>query len=219
MKTKEKNIEKEQEVREKGSKTKNVVSVIRESRKLIVSVLIVVVIISFVINWFLPNERKVTTIAESTLKEVIEESQLSTVEFIYNSITTVSDKKNKPKYHVAYKGTVKAGFDFNKITTEVDEKNKKIVIIIPEIKINSVNINDKSFDFIFKKEKYDTETTLQEAYRKSYEDLEKKAETNETIKKMAYENAIDGMKAITIPLESKLPEGYSFEFREESEKE
>ena len=38
-----------------------------------------------------------------------------------------------------------------------------------------------------------------------------------TKKQMAYENAVETMKAILVPLESKLPEGYSFDFRKGSE--
>ena len=175
-----------------------------------------VIILAIILSVVFAKEKEVTTIAEASLKEVIETSELSTVEFIYNSTTSVKNDKGKPKYHIAYEGTVKAGFDFNEIKLEKDEKNKKIVVIIPEIKINAVNINDKSFDFIFMKDKYDTETTFQEAYKASYKDLENKANSNENIKKMAYDNAVDTMRAILMPLEEKLPAGYEFDFREES---
>ena len=139
------------------------------------------------------------------------------MQFIYNSTVTVCDEEDKAKYHVAYEGYVNAGFDFNNIETERDVENKKIVIVIPKIKINSVNINDETLDFIFVKDKFDTETTFQEAYKASYLDLENKAINNNTIKKMAYENAVDAMKAIIIPLETKLPDGYTFDFKEGGE--
>ena len=175
-----------------------------------------VIALAIILSVVFKKEKEVTTIAEASLREVIETSELSTVEFIYNSTTTVKNDKGKPKYHIAYEGTVKAGFDFNKIKLEKDEKNKKIVVIIPEIKINAVNINDKSFDFIFMKDKYDTENTFQEAYKACYKDLENKAKSNENIKKMAYDNAVDTMNAILMPLEEKIPAGYEFDFREES---
>ena len=171
-----------------------------------------VIALAIILSVVFKKEKEVTTIAEASLKEVIETSKLSTVEFIYNSTTTVKTDKGKPKYHIAYEGTVKAGFDFNKIKLEKDEKNKKIVVIIPEIKINAVNINDKSFDFIFMKDKYDTENTFQEAYKACYKDLENKAQSNENIKKMAYDNAVDTMSAILMPLEEKIPAGYEFDF-------
>lgn len=214
--TKEKEVKKEIKNEEKASKIKNAISFIRESRKLI-SVILVVIVLVTIIGLLIPNERKITTEVESSLKEVVEVSKLSTIEYIYNSTATAYDDKGKAKYYVAYDGTVCAGFDLNEIKCEMDEENKKVVIIIPEITINSVAIDDKSFDFIFLKDKYDEETTLQKAYNLSYEDLEKKAHTNKSVIKMAYESAVDGMKAITMPLESKLPEGYRFDFRKESE--
>ncbi len=213
---KEKEVKKETKTKEKNSKIKNVGMLIKESRKLVTGILAIVVVF-IVIGVLLPNERKVITEVESTLKEVVETSKLSTIEYIYNSTVTAFDEDNKEKYYVRYEGTACAGFDLNEIKCEKDDENKQIVIIIPEIEINYVAINDETFDFIFLKEKYNTEKTLQEAYKLCYEDLENKAENNKTIKKMAYESAEDGMRAITLPLESKLPEGYTFDFRKESE--
>lgn len=217
-KTKEKAITKETEEKKKASKVKNAIAFVKKSKRLVITMLAGVLVVMIGLSVLFAKERNITTVAESSLKEVIETSELSTVEFIYNSTVTVSDEENNPKYHIAYEGTVKAGFDFNQITTEMDKENKKIVIVIPEIKINSVNINDETLDFIFVKDKYDTETTFQEAYKICYEDLENKAKSNTTIKKMAYENAVDAMQAIIIPLKTKMPDGYDdFDFREESE--
>lgn len=218
--TKEKLVANEEKEHQQTSKSKGAIAVIKKFNKLknsAITILAILLIVSVALSVLFAQERKVTTIAEASLKEVIETSELSTVEYIYNSTATVYDEENRPTYHISYEGTVKAGFDFNKIKTETDKENKKIIIIIPEIKINSVNINDESLDFIFVKDKYDTETTFQEAYKVSYSDLENKAKSNETIKKMAYENAVDTMKAIIIPLEIKLPDGYVFDFRQESE--
>lgn len=214
--TKEKETKKEVIKEENILKNKNIISFFKESRKLI-SVILATVVAIVVVGLLIPNERKVTTEVETSLKEIVEASKISTLEYIYNSTVTSYDEKGKAKYHVAYDGTVCAGFDLNKIKCEIDRENKKVVIIIPEITISSVAIDDKSFDFIFMKKKYDDETTLQEIYNLSYEDLENKARTNKTVMKMAYESAVDGMKAITMPLESKLPNGYTFDFRKESE--
>ena len=56
-------------------------------------------------------------------------------------------------------------------------------------------------------------------YQAGYNDLENKAKSNENIKKMAYDNAVDSMRAILMPLEKKLPAGYEFDFREGREAE
>jgi len=200
-------------------KLKRMLEKLKKAKKTVLTVLIVVVIALLALSILFAKDRKLIVETEASLKDVAETSQLSTVEYIYNSIVTVSDDKGNPKYYVAYKGTVRAGFDFNEIEVERDRENKQIVIVLPEIKINSVNIDDKSLDFLFVKDKYDTETTLQEAYNASYADLEAKAEGHTEIRKMAYESAVDSMKAILLPLESRLPKGYVFEFRMEGEAE
>lgn len=154
----------------------------------------------------------VTTQSEVSLKDIFEIGEVSSVEYTYNSIVSISTKKVK-KYHVAYKGTVKAGFNFDDIKTKDDKKNKKIVIEIPEIKINDVYVDDESLDFIFVKEKYNTETIYQEAYSKCVEDLKKKAKSNKKMLEMARENGIETIRALIMPLEEQLPEGYTVEYK------
>ena len=212
------NDEFEDEMMDADSFLEKIIAFVKRFKKAILIVL-AILIGAIVLSVVFAKDKEITTIAEASLKEVIETSELSTVEFIYNSTTSVKNDKGKVKYHIAYEGTVKAGFDFNEIKIEKDDKNKKIVVIIPPIKKNAVNINDKTFDFIFMKDKYDTETTFQEAYKASYNDLENKAKSNENIKKMAYDNAVDSMRAILMPLEKKLPAGYEFDFREGGEAE
>lgn len=178
---------------------------------------IIIIFTVYAVCIHISNKNRITTVTETSLKNFIDIGELSTVEYIYNSIATVKNENGNPKYYVSYEGIVKAGFDFNEIKAERDSENKKIVIIIPPIKINSVNIKDDTLDFIFVKDKYDTETTFQEAYKASYADLENKAQTNSSIKQTAYENAVDIMRAIVMPLEESLPEGYSFDFREDGQ--
>ena len=127
------------------------------------------------------NGRVITT-AESALKSVVVTSEVSTIEYIYNSIISVSEK-NTDKYHVAYCGTVKIGFDFNKIKITKDKKQKKIYVKLPDVKITSANVDEKSLEFIFEKGKYEKENIYQEAYRKCKVDLEKKAKDNKNGKR------------------------------------
>ena len=128
---------------------------------------VIVLISTLVISFITSQEGKFTTIAETSLKEVLTISELATVEYTYNSIATVKED-NTEKYYVAYKGTVQAGINFDDI--KIEEKEKKIIINIPDIRILKVNIDDE-LDYIFVKKKYDTEKTFQEAYTKCLEDL------------------------------------------------
>lgn len=172
----------------------------------VIALLAVVIILGIIFS----KPGAVTTISESSLKEVIEISELSTIEYIYNSTFTVTEGKEE-KYHVAYEGVVKAGFDFNDI--KISEEGKKIIITIPDITINSAYVDENSIDCLFIKDKYETETILQEAYRKSIEDLEIKAESNDTLLTMARDNAKEMIKALIQPWEEQLEEGYTIEVR------
>ena len=74
------------------------------------------------------SEHKLTTISESTLEDVIEISDLSTVEYFFNSITEVQDEKTGDlKYHVAYEGVVDAGIDLSEVKVSVDNEKKVII--------------------------------------------------------------------------------------------
>lgn len=172
-------------------------------------------VLCFVLGIALSKEGKVTTIAESSLKETIELGELSTIEYTYNSTLTVydNDKNKTEKYHVAYNGSVKAGFDFKQIKVKNHTERKKIIITIPEIIITSVNVNPNSLDYIFLKDKYNEENTYQEAYKKCKADLKKKADKNSSLKKLARENAIETVKALLKPYEEQLEEGYSIEVK------
>ena len=146
--------------------------------------------------------------AESSLKEVLEIADFSTAEYTYNSIKEVKNDKNETKYHVAYKGTVKVGVNFEKI--QIVETKDTITIIIPGVEIQDVSI-DTNLDYIFTKDKYNTETIYAEAYNKCVEDLNEKAKTNQALLSTARESAADTIKALLRPFESQLADGQKFE--------
>lgn len=149
----------------------------------------------------------VTISVETSLKEMITASQLRTAEYTYNSIADVMDGDNV-KYHVSYKGSVSAGFDFEKV--EVVRDGTTIRVIVPDVEILEV-IVDPELDYIFIKEKYDTEETYAEATSACKEDLRAKAEANETLLETARESARDTLNALMKPFESQLKEGETFE--------
>lgn len=190
---------------------------------LTVAILIVIIIVAIVViaTSSVNKFPQVVTISKASLKEVIEVGELSTIEYTYNSYTPVSsttkDKKGNEKeeirYYVSYKGNIKAGFDFEALAVNCDNEAKNISIVIPEIKINSIHVDETSLDYIFVKEKYNTENTFQEALRICEKDLEEKANKNTTLTEIAKENAISMMRALLAPWEETLPEGYTIEYK------
>ena len=175
-----------------------------------VCVICAILILPKIIN---PNGGKVIPITKSSLEKVIKINDMSTLDYTYNSITDVKDENGKEKYHVAYEGKVTAGIDIKKINISVDEQNKKILIVIPEAKIQSVDVNMGTMEFIFEKVKYETETVSQEAYKASLDDLEKKANSEKDLLSMAKENAVDAITALITPWVEQIDEQYTVEIK------
>lgn len=155
-----------------------------------------------------------TTVTEASLKEIIKTGNLSTVEYIYNSILEVKDdEKAQTLYYVSYEGVVKSGFDFDELRFETDKENNKYVVIIPEIKVNNADVKYESMDFIFVNSKDNKEGVANEAYEKCKADLLAKAEENPAVKTMARESAEDTIEAMLMPFEKTLKNGYEFEIK------
>lgn len=177
----------------------------------IIALLVVIAVLCIVI--FAPSG-KTTYSAVSSLKEVFEISEFSTAEYTYNSIVRVKIDPEKPedekniKYYVQYNGTVWAGFDFKKV--EVIEKDNTITVVVPRVEIQRVTV-DPVLEYIFTKEKYNTETTYVEATAACNEHLKEAAAKNVTFNKMVIEGAVDTVKALTKPFESALEEGQTLQ--------
>jgi hypothetical protein len=87
----------------------------------------------------------VTVKVKSLLNELVEKSDLETVNFTYNVIAKkcredeLCDKSSNKiedfEYVVSCSGTITAGIDFKDVKIENDSKNKKIIINIPEATI------------------------------------------------------------------------------------
>lgn len=149
---------------------------------------------------------EVTINIETSLKEIIASSEFKTAEYTYNSIAEIKDG-DTTKYHVAYKGTVSAGFNFEDVKIERD--GNAIKIVIPEIEIISVDVNT-DMKYIFVKDKYDNEKTYSEAYNACCADLEEKAKANESLLATAKESAEDTITALIKPFEKQQNEGETF---------
>lgn len=100
----------------------------------IVIVLMVVIIVSLTIS-ITTKKSEPEIISKSTLEKIINVSDLSTFEAVYNGIAKVTEKDNPEKinYYVSYDAKVKAGVDFEKVDITVDTEEKIITVKLPEI--------------------------------------------------------------------------------------
>ena len=179
-------------------------------------VIVIVMIIAAIIVIKMKNSDagKSTTVTKSSLEKVLEISDLSTLDYNYNSIVDVKDEEGeKEKYHVAYEGTVTVGVDMSKVQISVDENIKKITIKVPDPVVQNVNIDMGTLQFIFEKDKYETESVTIEAYNACVADLENKAKQEDSLMTIAKENAINGINALISPWIEQVEGKYTVEVK------
>ena len=145
------------------------------------------------------KEGKVTMITESTLEKVIRKNRLYTVEYPYNGYAAIYDENDNIKYYVAYEGYVKAGIDVTQITLSMDENTATIIMRLPKVQIEKPIVNAGTMEYIFRKEKYHTETVAQEAYRYAEQDLAEKVRKDSDLEACATEAAKAAGRALIEP--------------------
>jgi hypothetical protein len=158
---------------------------------------------------------KVEVITISTLKKIINISELSTFQAVYNGIAEVmnENKPDKLDYYVTYNAKVKAGFDLEQVDIDFDEKLKKITITIPEIKITDVVVDIATMDYIFLNDKANKSSVSEQAYKACIEDAKKESAEESTIYELAKQNAQNIMKALINPLIEQLDSDYVLEIK------
>ena len=99
-------------------------------------------------------------ITKSTLTEMINISDLSTYEAIYNGVATMKNTENQEQvdYYVSYEATVKAGINFEELEINVDKDKKIVTVNLPEIKITDTTVDISSLEYIFMNNEANTET-------------------------------------------------------------
>ena len=154
-------------------------------------------------------------ISKSTLEDIINVSDLSTFEAVYNGIAKVTDEDNPEKvnYYVSYDAKVKAGIDFEKVDITVNTDEKIITVMLPEIKITDVNVDITSLDYIFENEKANTETVSEEAYKKCIEDVTSESNSEDAIYELAEQNARNIVEALISPFVEQLDSEYRLEIQ------
>ncbi len=163
---------------------------------------------------FVGEEGETVYIAsEATIRDIIEINELNTVEYTYNSIVRVTkldkDNNEEPWYAVSYNGTIAAGIDFSNIDIAINEDSRTISITIPKAEIQSTNVDIKSLEYIFAKDKYNKYSVADDAYRRACDDLKNKAEKNSEILNLAKENAISAIEGLLEPWLSQIENGYT----------
>ena len=147
----------------------------------------------------------------STLTDMIPVSDLSTVTSTYNGVAQVMNEKNPDKldYYVAYEAQAQAGVNFDELQPEIDEASKTVTIRVPDAHFMDANVDVSSLDFMFNNKKADTSGVTERAYKACQEDAERECSSSEAILKLARENAVNAVEALTRPLIEQLYPEYT----------
>lgn len=186
-------------------------------RKVRFSTIVVILLLSVIaISLFSSNRSKnsqAAIINESSLKKIIDVSDLSTFQAVYNGIAEVMDKNDEEKvaYYVSYEAKVKAGVDFEKVEIDVDDEKKIIMVEVPDIKINDVDVDITSLDYIFIDNRANTSTVSQEAYKRCIEDVNNESKNETAIYELAEENAHNIIEALISPFIKQLDNEYQLQ--------
>ena len=173
-------------------------------------IIVAIIVFLFVKEKMFSRESKPEIISKSTLEKVINVSDLSTFEAIYNGIASVANEE-KPEnidYYVSYEAKVKAGIDFEKVNLEVNEDERIITVTLPEVKITDVNVDIASLDYMFMNKKANTETVSAQAYKKCIEDVTNESNSTTAIYELAKQNARNIVEALIKPFIEQLDSEY-----------
>lgn len=186
---------------------------------MLVGICLILCVIAGVIiyNYFKPNRVPPIPEIKASLEKIIEKNDLNTIQYPVNRAITVWDEDGKrKKYYVAYEANVTAGIDMSKVTITEKESKKEgekptLIVTLPEADYTKAIVDPESYDFLFLKQKYETETVLEEAARVCKEDLEDYTKEQENQLEIARENAVRYMKAFLLPFEESLKGKYIIE--------
>ena len=176
-------------------------------------IIVVILIVVCLIVGIASKKEKKEMITQSTLEEIVNVSELSTYEVIYNGVAKVmnEEKTENVDYYVSYEAKVKAGIDFEQVEIKVESETKKISVAIPDIKITDVNVDIASLDYIFENKKANTATVSQEAYKACIEDVNNESASKNAIYKLAKQNAENVIEALITPFVNQLDAEYIVE--------
>lgn len=179
-------------------------------------IIIAIIVTALMIKIKIFNKKsEPTIISKATLEKVINVSDLSTFEAIYNGVAAVANEE-KPEnidYYVSYEAKVKAGIDFALVEVEVNEAEKIITVTLPEVKITDVDVDIASLDYIFMNNKANTQTVSEQAYKKCIKDVTKESNSTDEIYESARQNARNIVEALISPFVEQLDSEYKLEIK------
>ena len=183
----------------------------KKAKSFILGFVAAVLVIVFLPVFLNSNEKdEAQIITKANLERIINASDLSTLEAVYNGVAKVTDEDDPDEvaYYVSYDAKVKAGIDFKKVEIDVDKKEKIITVTVPKTKINDINVDITSLDYIFIDDDANTETVSEQAYKKCIEAVTKETKTEDAIYKLAEENTKNVIQALINPFVTQLDEEY-----------
>ena len=175
--------------------------------------MLIVIIVFFVAPKIMKQKKGPEIISVTTLEKILNVSDLSTFEAVYNGVAKVHDENSRimVKYYVAYSSKITAGIDFEQLAISVDDENNVIYITLPEVKITDVNVDITSMDYIFYDLDANTSTVSEEAYQACIEDATSESHAEEKIYDLARQNAINIVRALVNPFVEQLDNDYKIE--------
>lgn len=159
------------------------------------------------------KDEKITVLTESSLEKILQISDLSSYKAVYNGVACIPDPENEeePSYYAAYEAEVQVGINMEQIQIQVDEGQKKVLVHLPETKINDVVVDMTSLDYIFINKKAETKDVSSEAYAACIADAKEESSSNQDIIRLAEDNTRDLVKALLEPLLEQQEEQYTLE--------
>ena len=193
---------------------------IQEKKKINLKILILIigiisiaaVFITLVLPVISPTQNaQPVVLTVSTLEKIVDQSELSTFTAVYNGVARVNNEKDPEKidFFVSYEATVTAGIDFKQIDIDINDEKQTIEISLPKPRINDINVDINSLDYIFYNKKADTPKAQGVAYRVCEEDVKEESSRQEAILELAAQNAQNIIKALTEPIVSQFYPDYS----------
>ncbi len=169
-------------------------------KKIILGILIGVLLITCGYFYFTGDRTKTIT-STSTLNETLKKSDLSTASYIYNGVANGTYEEKE--YTIKYDATVSVGIDLEKVEVDTTSKKNTYIITLPEIKINSVDVDASSIETL-----KNTGIDSIKQYSLCKEDVTKKAKSNKSLKKLAKQNIKKTISALLVE------DDYEIEWRE-----
>lgn len=174
---------------------------------------LILVVISVVLLPKGVKKSEPSIITTSTLEKILNVSDLSTFEAIYNGVAKVSnlDDPQEIDYYVSYDATVKAGIDFAQVVISIDDEAKIISVKLPKIIITDITVDIESMDYIFINDDANTETVSEEAYKQCIDDVTRESNSETAIFQLAEQNAKNIVEALIRPFVSSLDSEYQLQ--------